>query len=37
MIGPLTYLDIALIAIALLSGLLAMYRGLTRELSLIHI
>lgn len=31
MIGPLTYLDIALIAIALLSGLLAMYRGLTRE------
>lgn len=32
MIGPLTYLDIALIAIALLSGLLAMYRGLTREI-----
>ncbi|SRR6056297_1334124 len=31
MIGPLTYLDIALIAIAVLSGLLAMYRGLTRE------
>lgn len=32
MIGPFTYLDIALMAIALLSGLLAMYRGLTREL-----
>ncbi|SRR5258706_327698 len=32
MIGPLTYLDIALIAIAFLSGLLAMYRGLTREI-----
>lgn len=32
MIGPLTYLDVALIAIALLSGLLAMYRGLTREI-----
>ena len=32
MIGPLTYLDAGLIAIALLSGLLAMYRGLTREL-----
>jgi membrane protein required for colicin V production len=31
MIGPLTYLDAALIAIALLSGLLAMYRGFTRE------
>ncbi len=31
MIGPLTYLDAALVAIALLSGLLAMYRGLTRE------
>lgn len=31
MIGPLTYLDAALIAIAFLSGLLAMYRGLTRE------
>lgn len=29
---PLTLLDIALIAVALLSGLLAMYRGLTREL-----
>lgn len=32
MIGPFTYLDIGLLAIALLSGLLAMYRGLTREL-----
>ena len=31
MIGPLTYLDAALIAVALISGLLAMYRGLTRE------
>jgi membrane protein required for colicin V production len=31
MIGPLTYLDAALLAIAFLSGLLAMYRGLTRE------
>ncbi len=31
MIGPLTYLDVGLLAIALLSGLLAMYRGLTRE------
>lgn len=30
--GPLTYLDVALIAVALLSGLLAMYRGLAREL-----
>ncbi len=32
MIGPLTYLDIGVIAVALLSGLLALYRGLTREL-----
>lgn len=32
MIGPLTYLDIGVIAIALISGLLALYRGLTREL-----
>lgn len=32
MIGPLTYLDIALIAVAFISGLLAMYRGLAREL-----
>jgi membrane protein required for colicin V production len=31
MIGPLTYLDAALIAICLISGLLAMYRGVTRE------
>ncbi len=32
MIGPLTYLDAGLIAIAFISGILAMYRGLTREL-----
>ena len=32
MLGPLSYLDAALIAIALLSGLLAMYRGFTREI-----
>ncbi len=32
MIGPLTYLDLALIAVALVSALLATYRGLTREL-----
>lgn len=32
MIGPLTYLDAALIAVALISGLLALYRGLSREL-----
>ena len=31
MLGPLTYLDAAVLAIALISGLLAMYRGLTRE------
>jgi membrane protein required for colicin V production len=31
-IGPLTVLDLALIAVAFISGLLAMYRGLTREL-----
>lgn len=31
MLGPLTYLDAALVAISVLSGLLAMYRGLTRE------
>lgn len=31
MIGPLTYLDVALIAVAFISGLLAMYRGFTRE------
>lgn len=32
MIGPLTYLDAALIAVCFISGLLAMYRGLTREI-----
>lgn len=32
MIGPLSYLDAGVIAIALISGLLALYRGLTREL-----
>jgi membrane protein required for colicin V production len=32
MIGPLTYLDAALLAVCFISGLLAMYRGLTREL-----
>ena len=32
MIGPLSYLDVALLALALISGLLAMYRGLGREL-----
>ena len=31
MLGPLTYIDVALLGIAALSGLLAMYRGLTRE------
>jgi membrane protein required for colicin V production len=31
MLGPLTYLDAALIGICALSGLLAMYRGLARE------
>lgn len=31
MIGPLTYLDAALLAMMLVSGLLAMYRGFTRE------
>jgi membrane protein required for colicin V production len=29
--GPFTYLDIGVVLIALISGLLAMYRGLTRE------
>ncbi len=29
--GPFTYLDVGVVAIALISGLLAMYRGLTRE------
>lgn len=32
MIGPVTYLDAGVIAIAFISGLLALYRGLTREL-----
>ncbi len=32
MIGPLTYLDAALLAVCFISALLAMYRGLTREL-----
>ena len=32
MIGPLTYLDAALLAVGFISGLLAMYRGLAREL-----
>ncbi len=32
MIGPLTYLDAGLLAVCFISGLLAMYRGLTREL-----
>ena len=32
MLGPLSYLDVALIVIAGLSGLLAMYRGFTREI-----
>ncbi|CAN0196166.1 unnamed protein product [Phaeothamnion confervicola] len=31
MLGPLTYLDAVLVAICLLSGILAMYRGLSRE------
>jgi membrane protein required for colicin V production len=31
MLGPLTYLDLGLVAICIFSGLLAMYRGLTRE------
>ena len=31
MLGPLTFLDGILIVIALISGMLAMYRGLTRE------
>lgn len=32
MLGPLTYLDLALIAVSLISGMLAMYRGFAREL-----
>jgi len=31
MIGPLTYLDAGLLTLAFISGLLAMYRGLSRE------
>jgi len=31
MLGPLTYLDAALLGVVVLSGLLAMYRGFTRE------
>jgi len=31
MLGPLTYLDAGLVIIIILSGLLAMYRGFTRE------
>ncbi len=31
MLGFMTYLDLALLALAFLSGLLAMYRGFTRE------
>jgi len=32
MLGPLTYLDVGLIALSLISGLLAMYRGFAREM-----
>lgn len=32
MIGPLTYLDAALLVVCFISGLLAMYRGLAREI-----
>ena len=31
MIGSFSYLDVALFSVAVLSGLLAMYRGFTRE------
>jgi membrane protein required for colicin V production len=31
MLGPITYLDAALIAVCFISGLLAMYRGFARE------
>jgi membrane protein required for colicin V production len=31
MIGGFSYLDVALLAILVLSGIVAMYRGLTRE------
>lgn len=32
MLGPLSYVDVALLAICFVSGILAMYRGLTREM-----
>jgi membrane protein required for colicin V production len=32
MLGPITYLDAALIAVCFISGLLAMYRGFSREI-----
>jgi membrane protein required for colicin V production len=32
MVGPLTYLDVVLLAICFISGILAMYRGLSREI-----
>jgi membrane protein required for colicin V production len=32
MIGPLSYLDVALLAVAFISGVLAMYRGIVREI-----
>ena len=32
MLGPITYLDAALIAVCFISGLLAMYRGFAREM-----
>jgi membrane protein required for colicin V production len=32
MLGPITYLDAGLIAVCFISGLLAMYRGFTREM-----
>ena len=32
MLGPITYLDAALLAVCFISGLLAMYRGFAREL-----
>jgi membrane protein required for colicin V production len=32
MLGPLSYVDVALLAICFISGILAMYRGLTREM-----
>lgn len=32
MLGPITYLDAALIAVCFISGLLAMYRGFSREM-----